>query len=455
MTKFLAIVKREYIQRVRTKLFVVMTILGPVLLMVFTVVPTLLMGIKAEDTRLAVIDQTEGAKLFPAVHDSLMKPTRTREKGAKAEFADAVNSNTTSRMEKAGREFNGSFIVTQVETQNRPIDDLKRDLNNKVAQGQLEGYLIIPANIVQDSEAKPEYYSRNLSDLPTQGQIEKGLNDAVRKQRLTAAGVTEEALDRLSKPVDLEVFPVNEKGEGGSKGSGIAGFALPFIVAFLIYITVLLYGQVVLGAVVEEKETRIAEILFSSVRSRTLMLGKLIGVSLVALTQLGIWVLALGVLSVIGTSALRSRGFGEIGIHLPPVFFLYLFVFFVLGYFIYATLYVLIGSMVTTTQEGGQLAMPIIFLLMAGLYLAFPVMRSPNSSFAIWVSLVPFFSPIVMLVRIVSQTPPLWQVALSVLISIGTIFLLIWLAARVYRTGMLMYGKKATIPEMLRWVRQA
>jgi ABC-2 type transport system permease protein len=307
---------------------------------------------------------------------------------------------------------------------------------------------------LQNSAASPEFYSKNLSDLPTQAQIERAVNDAVRKLRLTAAGVSEEALDRLSKPVNLEVYPVNEKGEQGGRASGFAGFAIPFIVAFLIYITVLLYGQVILGAVVEEKETRIAEILFSSVKSWTLMLGKLIGVSLVALTQLGIWAFAFALVMAYGLAALGSRGLDQVPVHLPAIFFVYLFLFFALGYFIYATLYVLVGSMVTTTQEGGQLAMPIIFLLMAGLYLAFPVMRSPNSSFATWLSFVPFFSPIVMVVRVVTQTPPFWQIALSLLIGIVTVLLLLWVAARVYRVGMLMYGKKATIPEMLRWVRQ-
>jgi ABC-2 type transport system permease protein len=452
MTKFLAIVKREYIQRVRTKLFLFMTILGPVMLMVFTVVPGMLMAVKTEDTRLAVLDQTEGAKLFPVVRDSLMKAGRSSDQSQKAEVVNAVNDNNQQRMEKAGQRFTGGFFVTAVDARSRPLEDLKRELNAKVGGGQLEGYLIIPPDILKNSESKPIYFARNLSDLPSQGQIERALNDAVRRERLTAAGVSAEALERLSKRVDLDVYPVNEKGEEGARRSGMAGFILPFMVAFLIYITVLLYGQVVLGAVVEEKETRIAEILFSSVKSSTLMLGKLIGVSLVALTQLGIWAIAFGALSV---GLLHSGGVEDIGVHLPSVFFVYLFIYFALGYFIYATLYVLIGSMVTTTQEGGQVAMPIIFLLMAGLYLAFPVMRSPNSSFAIWISMVPLFSPIVMLVRIVTQTPPLWQIALSMVICAGSIVLLLWLASRVYRVGMLMYGKKATIPEVMRWVRQA
>src|SRR3954453_19548058 len=359
MTKFLAIVKREYVQRVRTKLFIVMTILGPVMLMVFTVVPTMLMGMKTEDTRLAVVDQTEGSKLFASVKDALSK--RREVTTAKQEIANNVSANSEERMERAGRGFAGTFRVTIVDANSKPLDELKLDLNNRINHGELESYVILPPDIVQNSDAKPEYYSRNLSDVPTQAQIERAINEAVRKQRLTAAGVTPEALERLSRPVNLDVYPINEKGEEGSRGSGLAGFALPFIIAFLIYITVLLYGQVVLGAVVEEKETRIAEILFSSVKSRTLMLGKLIGVSLVALTQLGIWVLAFGALAAYGTSMLQARGFGNVSIHLPPSFFVYLFVFFSLGYFIYATLYVLVGSMVTTTQEGGQLAMPIIF----------------------------------------------------------------------------------------------
>ena len=141
--------------------------------------------------------------------------------------------------------------------------------------------------------------------------------------------------------------------------------------------------------------------------------------------------------------------------HIPPTLVVYLFLFFLLGYFLYATIYALVGSMVTTTQEGGQLSLPVIFMLMMAFYMAFPVIRAPDSSFAFWLSMIPFFSPIIMLVRIVTQQPPLWQIALSLFIGLMTIVGLVWLAARVYRTGMLMYGKRATIPEVIRWIRQA
>jgi len=456
MNKFLAVVKREYVQRVRTKFFVIMTILGPLMLVVFTIVPGLLFSMKAGgDTRIAVLDQTEGVKLYDSIRNSLLKLERDDENNKQPDIADTTNSNTKDRMEKAGKSLTGSFRVEQVNANGRSLDEIKRELNARIGRDELDGYLVIPPDILSNSESKTSYYGRNVGDVFTRGQIEDRLNSAVRRQRLIKEGVKDQDVDALSKSVDLATYPVNEKGEEGAEDSG-AGFAMVFIIAFLIYVTVLLYGQVVLGAIIEEKETRIAEILFSSVRPFQIMFGKLIGVSLMALTQLMIWGLAFAAIALYVVPAMAAQGFKDINLpHLPPFFLVYFFLFFVLGYFMYATLYVLVGSMVTTAQEGGQMAMPVIFLLMAGLYLAFPVIRAPNSSFAFWVSMVPFFSPITMMVRIVSQTPPFWQIALSLLIGFGTVVLLLWLASRIYRVGMLMYGKRATIPEVLRWIRQA
>ena len=455
MNKLLAIIKREYLQRVRTKFFIIMTVLGPLMLVVFTVVPGLLVGMKTGDTRIAIVDQTEGAKLYEPMREGLLNPDRDNEEDDnKQNMAGSVNANQKDRMEKAGKSFTGSFRVEEVKLNGRPLEDLRRELNARIGRDELEGYLIIPSDILTNSKSKPAYYGRNVGDFMTSQQIQSRLNSAVRRQRLLAEGVKVQDVDALSKSVGIATYPVNEKGQEGAQDSG-AGFVLVFIIAFLIYMTVLLYGQVVLGAIVEEKETRIAEILFSSVRPFYLMLGKLIGVSLMALTQLGIWVAAFGVVAAYVLPALTARGM-EVNLpHLRPVFFVYFFLFFGLGYFIYATIYVLVGSMVTTTQEGGQMAMPIVFLLMAGLYMAFPVIRAPNSSFAFWVSMVPFFAPITMMVRIVSQQPPFWQIALSFSIGCVTVVLLLWLASRIYRIGMLMYGKKATIPEVARWVRQA
>jgi ABC-2 type transport system permease protein len=201
--------------------------------------------------------------------------------------------------------------------------------------------------------------------------------------------------------------------------------------------------------VIEEKETRIAEILFSSMRSFPLMMGKLIGVSLVAVTQMSIWALTFIGLSV------WAAGRSITVPHVAPIVFVYLLLFFLMGFFIYSTVYAVVGSMVTTTQEGSQVAMPVVLLLIAGFLLSFNIIRNPNSPLAFWASMFPFFAPITMLECIVTETPPLWQILLSLAIGFATAIGLIWLASRIYRVGMLMYGKKATIPEVVRWVRQA
>ena len=239
----------------------------------------------------------------------------------------------------------------------------------------------------------------------------------------------------------------------GNRDSG-EGFALVFGAGFIMYLTILMYGQMILGAVIEEKETRIGEILFSSVKPFTLMMGKLVGVSLLALTQLAIWGLAFLAFVVYGVGVLAASGMTLNVPQVPLIYFVYFGLFFLLGYFIYSTIYALIGSMVTTAQEGGQLSMPVVLFPLIGFYLFLPVSRSPDSSFAFWVSMFPFFSPMTMLVRIVTQTPPLWQIVLSLFLGFGTVALVTWLAGRVYRVGMLMAGKKASIPEVIRWLKQ-
>jgi ABC-2 type transport system permease protein len=455
MTKFLAVVKREYIQRVRAKMFIALTVLGPVMLLVFTVVPGLLFNIKTGETRIAIVDQTEGQKLFEPIRSAIQKREPVTDQNNGAQIVNQLNSNTKDRLENAGKRFSGSFSIERAALAGHSLDEVKRNLNGRIEKDELDGYLVIPADILTNTSSKATYYGRNVGDVVTTGQIQERMDRAVRIQRLIANGVKEEEIERLSRPVELTTYQVNEKGEEGTESSGMSRFMLVFMIAFLIYITVLLYGQVVLGAIVEEKETRIAEILFSSVRSITLMMGKLIGVSLVALTQLAIWGAVFLLISLYGIHALEARGVEGINLpQLPPMFFVYFVLYFILGYFVYATIYALIGSMVTTAQEGGQLAMPVVFTLLAGLYMAFVVIRSPNATFAVWVSMIPLFSPITMMVRIVGQTPPTWQILLSLGIGYLTAFALIWLASRIYRIGMLMYGKRATIPEVMRWVRQ-
>jgi ABC-2 type transport system permease protein len=443
MRKFFAVVKREYIQRVRTKFFVIATILGPLFMAGIAVVPALMFGIRSGGpTRLAIVDQT--GKVYERVARELTTDRRAARPTAspKPEAPPGLNNDPRDRAKQTGNAMQSNFAVEEAKMNGRSLEDVRRELDARVSRKELEGYIILPPGLLKDEQ--PEFSARNTADVFTQTRVENSISRALRSQRMVENGIDEDKIEKMSEPVSLKTT-----GIGGKEGAGESSFFLVFGLGLLIYMSVLMYGQFVLGAVIEEKETRIAEILFSSMRSFPLMMGKLIGVSLVALTQLGIWAVAF--LSISLWLAGSSFSLPQI----PPLVFVYFILYFLLGYFIYATIYAVVGSMVTTTQEGGQLALPIVILLVMGFYLSFNVIRSPNSPLAFWASMFPFFAPITMLVRIVTETPPFWQILLSFGIGIATVVGLMWLAARIYRVGMLMYGKKATIPEVLRWIRQS
>ena len=447
MKKLLAIIKREYIQRVRSRMFVAATILGPVMMIMFTLVPSYIAGFRSGGPkRIAVVD--ESGKLFERVRDALAV---SGDKGEADEYFPPVanNTNTRDQIKMAGQFGESGFVVERREMESLSLVEIKRQLNKRVQKGDLDIYIILPKDIL--ATGKAEFYSRNTGDIFTRETVENRLTQAVREQRLANENIPTSVLSELDRRVTLTATRVSNGSEEHDSGSG---FYVVFGFGLVIYVTTLLYGQMVLGAVIEEKETRISELLFSSTNSFSLMMGKLIGVSMVALTQLAIWGLAFVLVTGFGLGILAAQGAFISLPHIPASMFVYLGLYFLLGYFIYATIYALVGSVVSTVQEGGQLALPVALLLVTGFCLTFPIARSPNSSLAFWASMFPFFAPITMLVRIVTETPPFWQIALSLAIGFATVVGLIWVAARIYRVGMLMTGKRASIPEVWRWVRQ-
>ncbi len=438
MTKFLAVVKREYIQRVRAKMFIVSTILLPAVMSLFGIVPAIIFSIETPPLRVAVVDQT--GKMYQQLRRSLY-----------SDSSDQDNSSDTGGVPRGvPRRGFSAFALEEVNTTDQSLDQIRADLDQRLSARTLDGYVILPPDFLVTGKA--EFFNRNPGDIVSTRTLQGALNRATREQRLVEARVDDKTRQALSKQVQLEGMRVSAEGRERDTGGS---FALVFGIGFVMYLAILMYGQIILGAVIEEKETRIAEILFSSVKPFTLMMGKLVGVSFVALTQLAIWGLAFSVFAVYGIGVLASRGISARIPGVPLSHYIYFALFFLLGYFMYATIYALVGSMVTTAQEGGQLAMPIILILVISFYLFLPVSRSPDSPFSFWVSIIPFSAPVAMLVRIVTQTPPFWQIALSLVIGFGTVLLIMWAASRIYRVGMLMYGKRASIPEAIRWARQA
>lgn len=450
MRKFLAVVKHEYRKIVLKWTFLLGTLLFPVLGAGFALVPALIFSLKGEPTRVVVVDASN--RIAPRLKANLSaeRITEKARNAAKDSFGD-LNATQEEKMKSGASQLAAGFVLIDFDGAGRPTDEIRRELNAKAAANEIDAYLLIPVNI-EKTDAKYEFRSRKAGDFVANDTLKDALNEAVRSERLAAANIDETMLKALSQNVDFESKSINEKGE---EKDGDVLFIASLVIGMMIYISLTIYGQIIMGAVVEEKETRIAEILFSSARPFELMLGKLVGVGLAGLTQLGIWVgslIALGIF--LSTQADMSPVLGSLPT-ITPIMVAYFFAYFIVGYFTYAAIFALIGSMVTTVQEGGQFAFPPIMIMLIGFYFGFAVIRDPNSSLSFWVSIAPFFAPLTMPIRILAETPPMWQIGLSLFMNCLTIAGLVWLASRVYRVGMLMYGKRATIPEVWKWIRQA
>jgi ABC-2 type transport system permease protein len=450
MRKFFAVVKHEYKKVVLKWSFLIGTLLLPFLAACFAVVPAIIFSLKGEPTRIVIVDPT--GKILPRLEKNL-SADRMMEKAKKAaqDSLTEIDASREEKMRNNAAQFMQDFRLTSFDTGGKVTDEIRSDLLSKIFRGEIDAYLIVPENF-DSAHSRFEFRSRKGGDFISNDTFKDALNDAVRSQRLADANISEAKLAELSAAINFDAKGIDESG--AEKDSG-GVFVASFIIGLMIYITLAIYGQAIMGAVVEEKETRIAEILFSSARPFELMMGKLVGVGLAGLTQLAIWVGSAAAL--LGFIALQSD-FSMILNSVPtitPLMVLYFLIFFLLGFFIYASIFALIGSMVTTVQEGGQFAFPPIMIMLAAFYFCFAVIRDPNSTLSFWVTIAPFLAPITMPVRILAETPPFWQIALSFAVNAAAIAGLVWIASRVYRVGMLMYGKRATIPEVWKWIRQA
>ncbi|MCW5961564.1 MAG: ABC transporter permease [Pyrinomonadaceae bacterium] len=448
MMKFLAVVKHEYKKVVLKWSFLIGTLLFPLIAAGFAVVPALIFSIKGEPTRIAIFDQS--GKIESRLRTNLSEGI-LRERAQQA-AKDAMKDMTAPQKDKVNSDlaqFGDNFRFVDYNGEMKEIEQVRRELSGRIAAGELDAYLIIPQDF-SAPDAKFEFYSRKAGDFIINETFRDALNNAVRSQRLADANISEAQLKTLSQSVDLEVKKLDKEGtESDDEG----GFWAGFIIAFMIYLNLAIYGQMIMSTVVEEKETRVAEILFSSARPFELMMGKLVGVGLAGMTQFAIWIGSAAILIAAAIPYFMSSG---IDVPLPNItigIIIYFLIYFLLGFFLYASIFALIGSMVTSVQEGGQFAFFPIMLMLGGFYFCLAVVRDPNSSLSFWSSIVPFIAPMTMPVRIISETPPFWQIGLSISVNVLAIAGLVWVASRVYRVGMLMYGKRATIPEVWKWIR--
>jgi ABC-2 type transport system permease protein len=447
MRKFLSIVRHEFKKIVLKWSFLISTLLFPVLAAILAMIPLIIFSLRGEPTQIAVADPT--GNILPRLRANL-SAERLMEKARQAaseQFKDFSGSQEKAMQNDAAM-FMENIVLVPYDTTGKTVEQSRTDLLAKIKADEVDAYLIVPQSLDQQFE----FRSRKGGDFVTNDTFTDALNAAVRSQRLAEANISEQRLTELSAKVKIDAKGIDETGaERDTTGTFIAAFAI----GLMIYVTLAIYGQVIMGAVVEEKETRIAEILFSSARPFELMFGKLVGVGLAGLTQLSIWLTSAVV--ILGVAASQTDLGPILGLapKITPFMLILFLIFFLLGFFLYASIFALIGSMVTSMQEGSQFAFPPVLIMLAGFYFSFAVVRDPNSTLSVLVSIAPFLAPITMPVRILAEMPPFWQIGLSILVNVATIAALVWVAARVYRVGMLMYGKRATIPEVWKWVRHA
>jgi ABC-2 type transport system permease protein len=413
VSRVFAVARREYLERVRSKAFLISTILGPTLLAAFMIAPILLTRQRGRPLHVAVLDAS--GVLGAEVGESL------------------------ARRKVGGQE---RFVVEVAPP--GPAEGTRAALQERVVAGSLDGYLYLSKDALERSAA--EYYGKNVSNMMDLQLMNKAVEEALVSRRLTRDGLDPERVRSLTRAVDLKTSRVTARGAREDRG---ASFMLSLVLMMLLYTTLAIWGAAMMNGVLEEKTNRVVEVVVSSLPASWLFAGKLVGVGAAGLTQFMVWAACLA-----GVSAAGAAGMGAAGAlpELSPGLLVAFVLFFVLGYFLYGSMYASIGAAVNTSQEAQSLVFPVMMPLILSVVFWPMVLAAPDSTLSVVLSLVPFFAPLLMFLRMAAVSPPLWQVALSMVLMLATIVAVTWASARIYRVGILMYGKRPTFPEILRWV---
>jgi ABC-2 type transport system permease protein len=437
--KIFAVVRREYIERIRTKAFWIATLLIPFVFLGMLFVQIAVARRSGGERRIAVVDRT--GHLFAPLAKEL---ARQEAAGGRAPRAEPTGAEPAAESQPTkGRSIHWVLI-------DRPagpdLEKTKEELRKEVLAKKINAYLILDPAMLQKDEV--EYYSTSVSEFVAINQIQRALDHIRLREKIVAHGLAPEVGNELDKRIDLRAFKVTDSGTAEEKGAGLVA-ALVFF--FLMYSTFFMYGYQVMRGVIEEKSTRIVEIVIASVRPIELMLGKIIGIGLVGLTQYFAWSLVAMNLSLPAIASTLSTG--DLVPKIPLSMLAYFILFFLCGYFLYASIYTAIAAPFNSDQEAQQLAMIPMAMIISGVAIYPAVMNNPSGGIAVFFSLFPFTAPLMMFLRTALGQVPAWQILLSVALLAATTVGLAWFAGRIYRVGILMYGKKPTIPEILRWAR--
>ncbi len=450
MRKMRAVFKREYLQVVRKKSFLILTVLAPFLMAGMVILPALLAVKGLGEKRVAVLDGT--GRLSESFED-LEKKELSHEESFGPVPTDSAGEAFGRKRRPAQLRLHIEYVQPGKDPQVRVETFLERLSGRGTRRAApLDGVLVIPSDAFENPGATVSYYSRSSADFVTYERLGRIVNRAVSRQRLLARGIDPKEIDRLLRSLRVESIQLSKSGE--QKKGGELSFLAGFIFVALLMIPMLIYGQEIMRGIVQEKTDRVVEILISSMSPMQLLSGKVLGLAAVGLTQVGIWMAMGGAAAAFagGMAAMAGTNFLQFfDLRVIPLFF----VFYLLGYLIYVCIYAVGGAISNSEKEAQQVLGPLMLFIMLPWFLAMPILQNPESRLAIFLSLIPIFTPITMFMRIVVSEPAAWQIVLSVVLSLATIYGMFWATAKIFRVGILSYGKRPTIPELWRWLKVA
>jgi len=430
MNKTFIVAKNEFMKRVKTRWFVFTTLLGPIVLVGFFAVIGFVSvsAIEGGESTIVVLDETGriGVQLNDPDGDI-------------------------------------TFVASDAD---------EATLRQQVLDGEYSGYLVLPAGLV-DGDGAARYYSTEGGGVSSFNlDLRNIIRGTVRTLRLQDQNVSTEVFEIINAGVSLETVKLSDEGE--EQGSSAAYAIVGGIMGFLIYITMLIYGSVVMQGVIQEKMNRVVEIIVSSVRPFQLLMGKVLGIGAMGLVQMSFWAILIAA-GTMGSGAIISLFVDPANLELPdtatqteildavgfqvpdlgPEVFVFFVIYFLLGYLLFSTLFAGIGSAVEQQQDAQSLMLPVMMPIIISIVFLQAVIEAPNSGLSVALSLIPFTSPIPMVVRVAMIDVPLWQLAASLTLLIGTFVGAVWVSSRIYRVGILSYGKKPSLKEIIKWMRYA
>ncbi len=401
------IAKREYTERVRTKGFIIATILIP-LLMGALVFGSAYLGSRSKTTaHIAVV---------------------TSDAGLGSDLKQQLESGKDSSMKV-------DLLAPSPQTRTS-LDNRLHDKSSTLA-----GYLWVTPPAHPDARPTFSYTARSAGDIATEGAIESALDSVLMRERLAARGLPVSEIDALTTPVKIDT---------SASGNTRTAFFAAYTLFFLMYMVIMLYGMNTARSIIEEKTSRVFEVLLATIKPEELLAGKILGVGAVGLTQIGLWMLAAVALSA---SSLASSVVGTGHVLLTGAQIGFFILYFVFGFLLYSSIAAALGAMTNSEQELQQLNMFLVLPLAFCFVMLFSIIRAPNSPLARIISLIPFCSPLLMNFRISLTEVPSWEIWLSIVLMSLTILAILWVSSRIYRVGILMYGKKPNLPEILRWLK--